>query len=104
MHPVIGHGATKSTFRLGNFVFVVRKFKVWATTMNIERHAQQFVTHGRTLDVPTRTALTVRRRPFAIVGLARLCCFPKYKIEWVLLARRWCDPLAGTQVVECFTR
>ena len=54
--------------------------------MDVKSFAQQFATHGRALDVPTRTSSAKGAGPFHVVGFSGLGRFPQHKVQRVLFA------------------
>ena len=58
MHPIVHHLVTLTGNSLGNLTFMVWKYKIHATTMNIEMTAEIFPSHSRTLAMPTWEAYT----------------------------------------------
>ncbi len=56
--------------------------------MDVERGAEIFPGHRRALDVPTRTARAVRRRPRGRLGLGLLAALPQGEVSRVALAAR----------------
>src|SRR5579885_1610858 len=55
VHPVVRERLARRSFRLRDFVLVMRKDQVLAAEMDVERIAQILHRHGRALDVPART-------------------------------------------------
>ena len=97
VHPVVHEGAGMRAFRLGNLILMVRKLQILAAAVNVEMLAEQFGTHGRTFDVPARTAIAPGRSP---ERLALFGVLPEHEIKRVLLCRIDLDTLASAQVVE----
>ena len=82
MQPIIDRRfRIVSDYALRDLVLMVRKFKVDAAGMDIERHPQCGLAHGRAFNVPARTARQSLAVQFKIpVRLAVLAPFPKDKI------------------------
>src|SRR5262245_26715918 len=91
-----------STFGLGNFVLVMRELQILPTAVDIEMTAQQLAAHGRTFDVPARTAASPGRIPFDLARLIFPRMLPQHEIQGILLAIHDFDAFAGTQIVERF--
>ena len=69
---------------LGDFVFMMWEHQVVAATMNVEARPQQFVAHGRTLDMPARTPTPPGAVPARKIVGGRL---PQDEIHRVALVR-----------------
>ena len=83
MHPVVTKGAIIRCFRLGSFVFMMRKHQVRAAPVNIERQTQILVAHGRALNVPTGAPFPPRGIPRRLTWFRG---FPQRKIKRVTLS------------------
>ena len=82
MHPVAHRTFVVTGFRLGNFAFVMREFKVHAPAVDVKGLSQIFCTHYSTLQMPPREPLSPGRGPpHDVLGL---CPFPERKILGVL--------------------
>ncbi|EWS64299.1 hypothetical protein Y695_02459 [Hydrogenophaga sp. T4] len=108
-HKTVVHPETRQRFParplgLGNLVFVVRKLQVGPAAMDVKGLTQQRATHGRTLDVPTRTPLTIGSIPSGLVRLTGFRGFPEHKIQWIVLVTGHRHPLTGAQVVQRLAR
>ncbi len=72
MHKVLDKGFPCGCFRLSNFVFMMRENKIPAATVDIEGLTEVLRTHGRTLDMPSRSSLAPGTRPGGLSGLRGL--------------------------------
>ena len=87
---------------LGDLVFMVRELEVLSAAVDIEVFAEQFGTHRRALDVPSRTATPPGRIPLDVLGFAFLGSFPEHEIERVVFVLDDADPFARAQLVQRF--
>ena len=83
MEPVAGQGLAGGSFRLGDFIFMVRENQVGSTQVNIDGFTQFLAHHGRAFDMPTGPSLPPRRSE---TGLTRFGPFPEGKIKGVTFA------------------
>ena len=72
MHPVIDILLPCGAFALGNFVFMVRKQKVFAAAVYIESLSKILHTHGRALNMPSGSAFSPGAVPCGLSGFLRL--------------------------------
>src|SRR5438270_11653737 len=82
MKPEVRKRLASSGFRLGNFVFVMRKNQVFAAGMQVETLAQFCHRHDRTLDMPSRTPRPNLALPRSFTRLRR---FPKSEVSRIVL-------------------
>ena len=98
VHPVTSERCTAMrAATLRHFVFVVRKYEVTATCVNIDRVTQVFFSHRGTLDVPARTAPAPRRIP---AWQLRRRWFPQDEVVCCFLVRRNLDPRPGDHLPQ----
>ena len=97
VHPVVDEFAAVRGFRLGDFVFVVRKRKVAAAAVNVDRLAEIAVGHGRAFDMPAGTARAPGRIPARLAGLRGL---PERKVQRVFLHIVHIDARAGLKILD----
>src|SRR5437773_11088249 len=71
VHPIARERLSGGSFALGNFVFVMRKRKVDAAGVNIERFAEIFHGHGGAFDMPAGAAGADGGFPEMLAGLRR---------------------------------
>ena len=83
VHPVLDHRFSLRSDRLCYLALVMRESQVQSTAMNVEVSAQVLTSHGGTLAVPPREALTPRRRPAHDV--ARLRLLPESEVQRIVL-------------------
>jgi hypothetical protein len=88
-----------SALGLSDLVFMMRKLEIRPATMEIETIAQQLRRHGRALQVPTGSTLTVIGGPSSLRRIVRLGGFPENKIERILLVIGHCHTLTRSQFV-----
>src|SRR5438105_10767384 len=77
------------------------ELQILAAAVDVEVLPKKRAAHGRALDVPPGAALAPWRRPFRLLGLGAL---PENEIERIVLGGVDFDALAGTQLVERFSR
>ncbi len=82
MHPVMHVGLSCSSFRLRNFIFMMREEKVMTTAMNIKCITQIGHGHSRAFNMPAGTSHTPRAFPCRLSGFLRL---PENKVCRVFL-------------------
>ena len=70
MYPVTNRLFPRATAGLRDFVFVMRKDQVFAAAVDIEGVAEVFFAHGRTFNMPARSARTPGAFPKRFTGLA----------------------------------
>ena len=98
MHPVAHEWrAAGKRFRLGHFVFVMRKNQIAAAAMEIKPATQIFMGHGAALDVPARPAGAPRAVPERFAGFGAL---PEGEIHGMTLAVIDFDARAGFHVIQ----
>lgn len=61
MHPVTDEVLVICGLGLRLLVFVMRKDEIGATAMNVKRHAEVLLRHGRAFEMPARAPLAPRR-------------------------------------------
>ena len=84
VHPVVDRAfATGGADVLGDFTFVVGKLQVHSTAVDVKLLTEVFGAHHRTLEMPSRKALSPRRRPLHQV--TGVCGFPKGKVKRIPL-------------------
>ena len=83
VHPVVGKRAVTGALGLGALVLVVREHQIGPAAVDVEGQSQVLLGHGRTLDVPTGTALAPGRFPRGLAGLGRL---PQGEVQLIALA------------------
>ena len=82
MDPVFNKEFSKSCFRLGNFVFMMRKCQISSATMNINCFSKQSIDHSRAFYVPAWSSLS----PWAVPHrLARFGPLPQDEIKRIAL-------------------
>ena len=108
VHPDVDKGFARflsvGAFRLGNFIFVMGELQVGTTAMNVELLAQKAAAHGRTLNMPARSAKAVGRRPDSLFGLFGLGALPEYEVQRVALAFGDGNPLTCSKLVDRLAR
>lgn len=82
MKPVLRKRFSCCGFRLGDFVFVMRKDEVFSSSMYLEIRSQVFHAHDRTFYVPAGSTFSPRAAPRRLAGFGFL---PESEIERVIL-------------------
>ena len=78
MHPVANKRFAAGCLGLGDFIFVMRENQVLTTAVNIDSVAQEFVIHGRALNMPARSSLSPGGGPGRLAFFFK---FPDNKVE-----------------------
>jgi hypothetical protein len=101
MHPVIDEMLAGSRLRLRDLVFMVRKFQIEATAVDIEVVAQTVSRHRRAFDVPPRPACPPGRWPARFISARGL---PQGKVGRIAFLLSGFRPLTRAQILEPLAR
>ena len=104
MQPVPGKNFAVAAFALCNLILMMREYQILSACMDINLFSQIFFRHNRTLNMPSRTAITPRRRPGRFAFFFR---FPQYKIKrifFLVFTGHQKRTVSRAQIIQIFMR